>query len=98
MTIPSTRTKDGAKVLITADEATIGKKTFPLKERVDKALDSTTIIQHVLVAKRTGKKVSMRKGRDISLDKVRQYMDVCVTYVPFAVYVFLSKGNDGGVH
>jgi len=58
-------------VLITADEAPIGEKTFLLKERVDKALEGSTTIQHVLVARRTGKKVSMAKGRDISLEKVR---------------------------
>ena len=58
-------------MLITADEAPIGEKTFPLKKRVDKTLEDATTIQHVLVAKRTGKKVSMTKGRDIFLEQVR---------------------------
>ena len=63
--------KDGAKVLITADEAPIGEITFPLKERVDKTLEDATTIQYVLVAERTGKHVPMMQGRDISLKQVR---------------------------
>ena len=66
-----TLTQGDAKVLITADEAPIGEIFFPLKKRLDKALEDSPTIQHVLVAKRTGKHVSMRQGRDISLEKVR---------------------------
>lgn len=63
--------KDNAKVLITANEATIGDKAIPLKRRVDEALkDRTTSIEHVLVAKRTGRNVPM-SNRDISLKEVR---------------------------
>ena len=58
-------------MLITANEAPIGKTIFPLKKRVDKALEDPTTIEYVLVAKRTEKVVSMRKGRDISLEMVR---------------------------
>ena len=61
----------GAKVLITANEAPIGKRPFHLKERIDKALEDPTTIRYVLVAKRTKKDVSMREGRDISLEMVR---------------------------
>ena len=63
--------QDDAKVMITADEAPIGKNTITLKERVDKALEDSKTIQHVLVAKRTGQGVSMRQDRDICLEKVR---------------------------
>ena len=58
-------------MLITANEAPIGKRIFPLKESVDKALENPTTIKYVLVAKRTEKDVSMREGRDISLEMVR---------------------------
>ena len=58
-------------MLITADEAPIGDRIIPLKEKVDKVLEGTTPIKHVLVAKRTQKDVPMKKGRDISLEKVR---------------------------
>ena len=63
-----------AKVVITADEAPIEDGSFPLKERVDKALeDGTTSVRYVLVATHTVKNVPMTEKRDISLDKVRQY-------------------------
>ena len=59
-------------MLITADEAPIGDKVIPLKQKVDEALkNGTTSIEHVLVAKRTGSNVPM-SDRDISLEEVRQ--------------------------
>lgn len=59
-------------MLITANEAPIEDHVIPLKQNVDEALkDGTTSIQHVLVAKRTDKKVPMT-ARDISLEEVRQ--------------------------
>ena len=64
--------KDNVKVLITADEAPIGDKVIPLKQKVDEALkNGTTSIEHVLVAQRTGRNVPM-SDRDIALKEVRQ--------------------------
>ena len=63
------------KVIITGDEKVQGTETYPLKERVDEALkealtESGHEVERVFVASRTGKKVSMTPGRDISLEEV----------------------------
>ena len=70
MILPSSvHTIDGAKVLITADQALIGLKPLSLKENVDEAIEGTSI-KHVLVAKRSDTHLVMKEGRDISLEKV----------------------------
>ena len=80
MILPShSHTIGDAKVLITADQAPIGGKTFPLKDNVDKALVGTSI-QHVLVAKCTSAYVAMKEGRDISLEKVRKSASISFCY------------------
>ena len=57
------RINDSAcKMVITADAGFRGGKTIPLKESVDRALDST--IESVLVYNRAGAKVNMKVGRD----------------------------------
>ncbi len=53
-----------AKLLITADGGFRRGKVIPLKEIVDKALDSTISVENVIVVKRTGTKVNMVEGRD----------------------------------
>ncbi|MEN0061331.1 MAG: acetate--CoA ligase [Myxococcota bacterium] len=54
----------GAKVLITADEGLRGAKRIPLKSIADDAVNGLSIVQHVLVAQRTGASVPMMPGRD----------------------------------
>ena len=59
------------KVIMTGDERVQGSETYALKRRVDKALkESGHEVERVLVASRTGKKVPMTPGRDVSLEKV----------------------------
>ena len=60
---------------MTGDERVQGAETYALKRRVDNALkevlrESGHKVERVFVASRTGKKVSMTPGRDVSLEKV----------------------------
>ncbi len=56
----------GAKLLITADGGWRGGHAVALKEAADEALDrGCPSVEKVVVLKRTGKRVSMRKGRDV---------------------------------
>ncbi len=62
----------GAKAIITADYTRRAKRSFELKENVDKALNSLeeTTVETVIVVRRTGEKgISMRGGRDIWYDE-----------------------------
>ncbi|HLG04113.1 MAG TPA: acetate--CoA ligase [Bacteroidia bacterium] len=51
-------------IVITADGSFRGAKTIPIKSVVDEALETCPTIKNVIVYKRTGKKVSMKPGRD----------------------------------
>lgn len=53
------------KLVITADEGRRGGKTVPLKANVDKALETTPSVRHVVVVKNTGAKVPMNSPRDV---------------------------------
>ncbi|VBB68938.1 Acetyl-coenzyme A synthetase [invertebrate metagenome] len=53
-----------AVMLITADEGLRGGRPVPLKVNADKALESCSSIQNVIVVRRTGKAVAMQHGRD----------------------------------
>ena len=56
---------------MTGDERVQGKRSHYLKLNVDQALkESGHEVKRVFVASRTGKKVQMTLGRDVSLEKV----------------------------
>jgi acetyl-CoA synthetase len=56
----------GAKMLITADGGWRGGHPIELKAAADKALaEGCKTIEHVIVLKRTGRQVQMRRGRDL---------------------------------
>jgi acetyl-CoA synthetase len=57
------------KVLITANEGLRGGKRIPLKSIVDRAIEGMSMVETVLVARRTDKDVPMRAGRDFWLDE-----------------------------
>ncbi len=59
-----------AKVCITADGGWRRGQVVELKQNVDEALKKCTSIEKVLVLKRVGNKVEMRKGRDVWWDEV----------------------------
>ena len=56
------------KLVITSDGAYRGKKSIPLKDIVDEALESCESVDHVIVLKRTGDNVNFKDGRDIWWD------------------------------
>jgi acetyl-CoA synthetase len=59
-----------AKVCITADGGWRRGQVVELKQNVDEALKKTPSIEKVLVLKRVGNKVEMRKGRDVWWDEL----------------------------
>ncbi|MFC4721741.1 acetate--CoA ligase [Geojedonia litorea] len=64
----STRINDSdCKLVLTSDGSYRGDKTIDLKGIVDEALESCPGVQTVLVTKRTGSDIQMKKGRDLWL-------------------------------
>lgn len=60
----------GSKLVITADEGLRGGRKVPLKANVDTALAQHALpcVEHVVVVRRTGGKVAMQAGRDVSYE------------------------------
>ena len=54
---------------MTANEGLRGGKKVPLKKTVDKAVEGMSLVETVLVARRTDTDVEMRAGRDYWLDE-----------------------------
>ncbi|RME68910.1 MAG: acetate--CoA ligase [Verrucomicrobia bacterium] len=73
-----------ARLVITADGGWRRGKVVPLKENVDRALEGTPSVEKVLVLRRTGSRVRMKKDRDI------WWHDV----VPAAAHVHRAKAFD----
>ncbi|BCU66807.1 acetyl-coenzyme A synthetase [Sulfolobales archaeon HS-7] len=59
-----------AKLIVTADGGWRRGKVVPLKEVVDRALESAKTVKKVLVVKRTGTEISMKQDRDAYLHDV----------------------------
>lgn len=53
-----------SRVLVCSDGAWLRGKIVPLKENVDKALERSPVVEHVIVVKRTAHDVHMEQGRD----------------------------------
>jgi len=61
----ATRINDSeCKMVITSDGSYRGAKTIDLKGIVDEALESTSCVENVLVAKRINSDIQMKEGRD----------------------------------
>jgi acetyl-CoA synthetase len=93
----------GAKLIVTADEGPRGGRKVPLKANVDKALQATGDIT-VLVVERTGAKVEMKEGRDLSYSKLMEDASADCDPVPvnaehplFVLYTSGSTGTPKGV-
>jgi len=57
------------KVVVTANEGLRGGKRVPLKRTVDRAIEGMSLVECVLVARRTDGDVPMQPGRDLWLDE-----------------------------
>ena len=57
------------KVVVTANEGLRGGKRVPLKSTVDRAIEGMSMVETVLVARRTDGDVPMEPGRDLWLDE-----------------------------
>jgi acetyl-CoA synthetase len=57
------------KMVVTANEGLRGGKRIPLKKTVDRAVEGMSMVETVLVARRTDTEVTMEPGRDLWLDE-----------------------------
>jgi acetyl-CoA synthetase len=66
------------KVVVTANEGLRGGKRIPLKKTVDRAIEGISLVETVLVARRTDTEVEMRTGRDYWLaDECQKQRSTC---------------------
>ncbi len=89
----------GAKVLLTADGSARRGKTVEIKKEADKALDTVSSLEHVVVYKRLGIEIPWKNGRDIWWEEiVSKQSDECETTQmdseDYAMIIF-SSGTTG---
>ena len=92
------------KVVITANEGVRGGRKIPLKSIVDKAIEGMSMVDTVLVARRTETEVKMEHGRDLWLDEEckKQRSTCTVTWMGaedplFILYTSGSTGKPKGL-
>ena len=89
----------GAKVLLTADGSVRRGKTVEIKKEADKALDTVSTLEHVVVYKRLGLEIPWKNGRDILWEEIAsKQSDECETTQmdseDYAMIIF-SSGTTG---
>ena len=94
----------GCRVVLTANEGLRGGKRIPLKATVDQAIEGLSVVEKVLVVRRTDKDVPMRQGRDLWLaEETEKQRSTCpvewmATEDPlFILYTSGSTGKPKGV-
>jgi acetyl-CoA synthetase len=87
------------KVLITANEGLRGGRRLPLKAIADKAVEGMSMVETVLVARRTDADVPMQAGRDHWLDeemsKQRSTCSVAWMGAEDPLFILYTSGSTG---
>ncbi len=94
----------GCKVLITANEGLRGGRAIPLKATSDRAIEGVSMVQTMLVVKRTDTEVPMQPGRDLWMhEEMKKQRSTCpVAWMSsesplFILYTSGSTGKPKGV-
>ncbi|MBX3461421.1 MAG: acetate--CoA ligase [Planctomycetes bacterium] len=94
----------GCKVVVTANEGLRGGRKIPLKATTDKAVEGVSLVQTVLVARRTDADVPMKQGRDhwLHVETARQRSTCPAEWMDaedplFVLYTSGSTGKPKGV-
>jgi acetyl-CoA synthetase len=87
------------KVVVTANEGLRGGKHVPLKKTVDRAIDGMSLVETVLVARRTAAEVPMQAGRDLWLaEECHKQRSTCTNRWMGAedpLFVLYTSGSTG---
>ena len=88
-----------SRFIVTADEGVRGGKNIPLKETVDKALETCPDVQKCLIIKRTNKNIKLEENRDVYLeDVIDQVSDFCEPEIMKAedpLFILYTSGSTG---
>ncbi len=87
------------KIVVTANEGLRGGKKIKLKQTVDKAVDGLSLVETVLVARRTDTETTMKAGRDFWLDEeCRKQRSTCTVQWMGAedpLFILYTSGSTG---
>ena len=88
-----------SKFIVTSDEGIRGGKIIPLKNTVDKALETCPNVKNCLVIKKTNNKINFVKTRDVYLDElINEVSDICEPEVMNAedpLFILYTSGSTG---
>ncbi len=88
-----------AKVVVTQDGAYRRGKVIPLKDNVDEALKEAPSVEKVVVFRRAGNEVSMRKGRDFWWHDLQYLVDLKCDALPLdsehPLFILYTSGTTG---
>ncbi|WP_411030119.1 acetate--CoA ligase [Spongiimicrobium sp. 3-5] len=96
----ATRINDSdCKLVVTSDGSYRGNKTINLKGIVDAALEDCPGVEHVLVVKRTGESIDIKKGRDKwlqpLLDKAYADCNAEIMDAEDPLFILYTSGSTG---